>query len=174
MAPHSNTLVWKIPWTEEPGRLQAMGSLRVGEWFHFYFSLASIGEGNGNPLQCSCLENARDGGAWWAALYGVAQSQTWLKWLSSKKKLYKCTYFQNKEIHRLREQTYGCLEGGVVREFGMVCSKWLTNKDLLSSTWNSAQCFVAAWMAGDLGGEWIHVYVWLSPFTVHLRLSQHC
>ena len=49
----------------------------------FHFSLSCIGEGNGNPLQCSCLENARDGGAWWAAVYGVAQSWTWLKRLSS-------------------------------------------------------------------------------------------
>ena len=53
------------------------------EWLHFHFSLSCIGEGNGNPLQCSCLENPRDGGAWWATVYGVAQSQTWLKWLSS-------------------------------------------------------------------------------------------
>ena len=44
--------------------------------FHFHFSLSRIGEGNGNPLQCSCLENPRDGGAWWAAVYGVAQSRT--------------------------------------------------------------------------------------------------
>jgi len=80
MAPHSSTLAWKIPWTEEPGRLQTMGSRRVG---HFHFSLSCIGEGNGNPLQCSCLENPRDGVAWWAAVYGVAQSQTRLKRLSS-------------------------------------------------------------------------------------------
>ena len=53
------------------------------EWLHFHFSLSCTGEGNGNPLQCSCLENPRDGGAWWAAIYGVAQSQTWLKRLSS-------------------------------------------------------------------------------------------
>ena len=53
------------------------------EWLHFHFSLSCIGEGNGNPLQCSCLENPRDGGAWCAAIYGVAQSQTRLKWLSS-------------------------------------------------------------------------------------------
>ena len=53
------------------------------EWLHFHFSLLCIGEGNGNPLQCSCLENPRDRGAWWAAVYGVAQSQTWLKWVSS-------------------------------------------------------------------------------------------
>ena len=53
------------------------------EWLHFHFSLSCIGEGNGNPLQCSCLENPRDWGAWWAAVYGVAQSLTRLKWLSS-------------------------------------------------------------------------------------------
>ena len=53
------------------------------EHLHFHFSLSCIGEGNGNPLQCSCLENPRDGGAWWAAIYGVAQSQTRLQWLSS-------------------------------------------------------------------------------------------
>ena len=51
--------------------------------FTFHFSLSCIGEGNGNPLQCSCLENPRDGGAWWAAVYGVTQSRTRLKWLSS-------------------------------------------------------------------------------------------
>ena len=49
----------------------------------FHFSFSRIGEGNGNPLQCSCLENPRDGGAWWAAVYGVAQSRTRLKQLSS-------------------------------------------------------------------------------------------
>ena len=81
MAPHSSTLAWKIPWTEEPGRLQSMGSLRVRhDWAT---SPSSIGEGNGNPLQSSCLENPRDRGAWWAAVYGVAQSRTRLKWLSS-------------------------------------------------------------------------------------------
>ena len=118
---------------EEPGRLQSMGSRRVGydwasslspftfmhwrrkwhptpvllpgkshgrrslegcspwgrwgsdttEQLHFHFSLSCIGEGNGNPLQCSCLENPRDGGACWAAVYGAAQSRIRLKWLSS-------------------------------------------------------------------------------------------
>ena len=53
------------------------------EWLHFHFSLSCIGEGNGNPLQCSCLENPRDGGAWWAVVYGVAQSRTRLTRLSS-------------------------------------------------------------------------------------------
>ena len=54
------------------------------ERLHFHFSLSCVGEGNGNPLQSSCLENPRDGGAWWAAIYGVAKSQTRLKRLSSK------------------------------------------------------------------------------------------
>ena len=133
MAPHSSTLAWRTPWTEEPGRLQSMGSLRVGhdwdtslslftfmhwrrkwqptpvflpgesqgqrsllgchlwgrtesdipEQLHFQFSFSCTGEGNGNLLQYSCLENPRDWGAWWAALSQVAQSQTRLKWLSS-------------------------------------------------------------------------------------------
>ena len=84
MAPHSSTLGWKMPWTEEPGRLQSMGSLRVTtEQLHFHFSLSCIEEGNGNPLQYSCLENPRDGGAWWAAVFGVTQRRTRLKRLSS-------------------------------------------------------------------------------------------
>ena len=67
---------------------------------------------------------------------------------------------------------------GIVREFGKVMymllfSKWITNKDLLYSTGNSAQCYVAAWMEEGFGEEWIRVYGWLSPFTVSLKLSQH-
>jgi len=85
MEPNSSTFAWKIPWTEEPGRLQSMGSIEsdTTDRFHFHFSLSCIGEGNGNPLQCSCLENPRDRGAWWAAVSGVAQSWTRLKRLSS-------------------------------------------------------------------------------------------
>ena len=78
MTPHSSTLAWKIPWMEDPGGLQSMESLRVGHDGATSLSLFtfSTGEGNGNPLQCSCLENPRDGGAWWAAVYEVTQSQT--------------------------------------------------------------------------------------------------
>ena len=84
MAPHSSAPALKIPWMEEPGRLRSTGSLRVGhDWATlFHFSLSCI-EGNGNPLQCSCLKNPRDGGAWWAAVYGITQSRTRLKWFSS-------------------------------------------------------------------------------------------
>ena len=80
MATHSGTLAWKIPWMKEPGGLQSMGSV-AGSWtllsdFTLTFHFSRIGEGNGNPIQYSCLENLRDGGPWWAAVYGVAQSRT--------------------------------------------------------------------------------------------------
>jgi len=85
MATHSSTLAWKIH-----GRRSLVGYSPWGrkesdttERLHFHFSLSCIREGNGNPLLCSCLENPRDGRAWWAAVYGVAQSRTWLTWLSS-------------------------------------------------------------------------------------------
>ena len=71
------SLVGYSPW----GRTESDKTERLR--FHFHFSLSCTGEGNGNPLQCSCLENPRDGGAWWAALYGVSQSRTRLKRLSS-------------------------------------------------------------------------------------------
>ena len=68
---------------------------------------------------------------------------------------------------------------GIVREFGMdmytlLYLKRISNKGLLRSTGNSARCYVTAWMGGEFGGEWVHVYVWLSPFAVHLKLSQSC
>ena len=67
----------------------------------------------------------------------------------------------------------------MVREFGidmftLLCLKWITSNDLLYSTSNSAQCYLAAWMGGEFGGERIHVYAWLNPFPVHLKLSQYC
>ena len=87
MAPHSSTLAWEVlshgwrsleacsPW----GRWGSDTTERL----HFHFSLSRFGEGNGSPLQCSCLENPRDGRAWWAALYGATQSRTRLKRLSN-------------------------------------------------------------------------------------------
>ena len=80
MAPHSSTLAWRSlvgcsPWGREESD--------TTERLPLHFSLSCIGEGNGNPFQCSCLENPRNGGAWWAAVSGVAQSRTRLKQLSS-------------------------------------------------------------------------------------------
>ena len=85
MAPHSSTLAWKIPWMEEPGRLQSLGSRRVGHVWVTSLSFFTFmhWRRKGNPLPCSCLENPRDSGDWWAAIYGVAQSRTQLKRLSS-------------------------------------------------------------------------------------------
>ena len=76
MATHSSTLAWEIPWMEEPGRLQSMGleELETTERLHFHFPLSCIGEGNGNPLQCSCLENPRDGSLVGCCLCGGTES----------------------------------------------------------------------------------------------------
>ena len=79
MTLHSSTLAWKITRTEEPGGLHSVGSIKVGHDWVTSLSPSCIGEENGKPLQCSCLENPRDWGAWWAAIYGVAQSRTRLK-----------------------------------------------------------------------------------------------
>ena len=81
------------------------------ERLHFDFSLSCIGEGNANPLQCSCLENPRDGGAWWAAVYGVTQSRTQLKWLSSSSSIalaFKAIWLDEnyQEVAEAREETF--------------------------------------------------------------------
>ena len=85
MATHSSTLAWKILRTEEPGRLQSMGSRRIRhDWVTSLWLFTFMHwRRKWQPIQCSCLENPRDGEAWWAAVYGVAQSRTWLKRLSS-------------------------------------------------------------------------------------------
>ena len=82
---HSTTLAWKIPWTEESVGCSPWGrkELDTTELLQFHFSLSCTGEGNGNPLQCFCVENPRDGGAQWAAIYEVAQNWTRLKRPSS-------------------------------------------------------------------------------------------
>ena len=73
MATHSSTLTWEIPGTEKPGGLSPWGCEEsdMTKWLHFHFSLSCTGEGNGNPLQYSCLGNPRDGEAWWAKSMGL-------------------------------------------------------------------------------------------------------
>ena len=92
-------LAWKIPWAEEPSRLQSMGLLRVGHDWVTSLSLFTFMHWRRkcNPLQRSCLENPRDGRAWWAAVYGFAQSWTQLKQLSSNDKEPACP---NKHMKR--------------------------------------------------------------------------
>ena len=80
MAPHSSTLAWKIPWMEEPCGLQSMGreeSAQLSD-FTFTFHFHALEKETATHL-CSCLENPRDGGVWWAVVYGVTQSWTRLK-----------------------------------------------------------------------------------------------
>ena len=128
--PHSSTLAWKIPWTEEPGRLQSTGSLEseTTEQLHFDFSLSCIGEGNANPLQCSCLENPRDRGAWWAAVYGVAQSRTRLKQLSSSSRdlisteNFYSTLFNNLDGKRINKKYYSLYVYAVAESVN--CTLW--------------------------------------------------
>ena len=91
---------------ESHGRMSLVGCSPWSLWgsdmterLHFHFSLSCIGEGNGNPPQCSCLENLRDGGAWWAAVYGVAQGRTRLKWLSSRSSTLTIVILKNKTIN---------------------------------------------------------------------------
>ena len=102
-ATHCSILSWRIPWTIQSMEFSrqniGVGSLPWGCWgsdtterLHFHFSLSCIGEGNGNPIQCSGLENPRDGRAWWAAVYAVTQSRTWLKWLSGSSSMIMTTY----------------------------------------------------------------------------------
>ena len=85
MAPHSSTLAWKLPWMEEPGRLQSMGSLRVGYDWATSLSLFTFmhWRRKWQPTPVLLPGESQWRGAWWAAVYGVAQSQTWLKWLRS-------------------------------------------------------------------------------------------
>ena len=82
MAPHSSTLAWKIPWMEEPCGLQSMGSLRARHDWTTSLSYFTFMHWR-RKWQPTPVENPRDGGAWWAAISGVTQSRTWLKWLSS-------------------------------------------------------------------------------------------
>ena len=80
---------------------------------------------------------------------------------------------------RTESQNTDKREEGIVGEFGsnmytLLYLEWITNKDPLYRRVNSAQCCTAAWVGGQFGVEWIHVYVWLSPFAIQMKLSQHC
>ena len=90
------------------------------ERLHFHFSLSCIGEGNGNPLQCSCLENPRDRGAWWAAVDGVAQSRTRLKRLSSSSSssIFITKGFPGEEVKDPPANAGGAREAGSIPELG--------------------------------------------------------
>ena len=92
----------------------------------------------------------------------------------SKKKWYKWTLHIKQRLTDLENDLW--LPGGRLWEGHVHTAllKWITNKDLLYSTWISSRYYAPACMGGGVGGEWIHVYVWLSPLAVHLKLPQHC
>ena len=124
MATHSSTFAWKIPWMEEPGRLQSMKSLRVRH--DCETSLSRIGEGNGNTLQYSCLDNPRDRGAWWAAIYGVPQSRRQLKRLS----MHACIGEGNGNTLQ-----YSCLDNPRDRGACWAAVHWVTESWTQLSVW---------------------------------------
>ena len=179
MASHSSTFAWKIPWTEELGGLQSMGSLEsdMTEWLPFHFSLSCIGEGNGNPLQCSCLENPRYGGAWWAAIYVVAQIWTRLKPLSSsssKDGPVVCVSFIYGEI--CAEFLFVCLFAfplmGKAEWGGIPVCWWLGLYVCFVCCLDEVSCTRCYWWLGDAGSYiqvvsfvWI-LTIWYSPGLV--------
>ena len=127
MATHCSTLAWKIPWTEEPGRLQSMGLLGVRHDWATSLSLFTLmhWRRNGTPLQCSCLEDSRDGGACWAAVYGVAQSRTRLRRLSSSSRLdLKWAFFERVVLTSNTQPK---------------CLHWMSLHSVLARTWYSPQ-----------------------------------
>ena len=101
MAPHSSTLAWRIPWTTEPGGLQAMGSLRVGHDWATSLSLFTFMHWRRKcqPTPVFLPGESQGRGAWWAAIYGVAQSRAWLKWLSRTNYIYRIIYISQLYIY---------------------------------------------------------------------------
>ena len=162
-----NVSVWRRQWHPTPvllpGKSHGWRSL-VGcspwgredsdttERLHFHFSLSCTGEGNGNPLQCSCLENPRDGGAWWAAIYGVAQSQTRLKRLSSSSSSSKCVsllYFSSQKLmtHEDRESLV----------YFVQC--WDKMECTATLIWQFMDTYNGYYAASLIGCEWLAIHV---------------
>ena len=144
--------------------------LSLTERLHFHFSLSCTREGNGNPLQCSCLENPRDGGAWWAAVYGVAQSRTRLKQLSSSSSLThgKLSKVMRKSLHRRESMSSHTVtsflrlsEAAVLSTGGSERERCVL-KTLPGQLGKGARMLVRVWssLSGDLGE--ISACLWVS------------
>ena len=147
MAPHSSTLAWK-----SHGQRSLVGCSPWGceesdttERLHFHFSLSCIGEGNGIPLQCSWLENPRDGGAWWAAVYGVTQSRTQLKRLSSSSReflvlfsmLNICIYPENSPVPIFYFWCYSRTRPQ--RPSGSLEKTWIRTRNTMTTYWRKTK-----------------------------------
>ena len=144
MAPHSSTLAWKIPWTEEPGRLQSMASLRVRHdratslWLFTFMHWKRTCQ----PTPVFLPRESQGWGAWWAGVYGVTQSRTWLKWLSSSssRTLYEGSLFYNLRIC-WETQTYPR------------CISWLLITMLLFSRPSFGHLSQRCWSTLQVGGN---------------------
>ena len=131
-------------------------------------SEVSPGGGHGKPLQHSCLEKSMERGAWGLQSRGLQKESNVTEHTHTQHPI---NNIENESMVARGERR----RKGRVRDFGMdkytqLYSKGITKK----GTGNSAQCYVAAWMEEEFGGEWIHVYVRLSPCAVHLKVSKHC
>ena len=165
MAPHSSTLAWKIPWTEEPGRLQPMGSRRVGHDWETSLSLFTFmhWRRKWQPTPVFLPGESQGRGAWWAAIYGVAQSWTQLKWLSSsssrssrtllwrplssKMRKVERVYFNKVSPHfQAHTREKGMPEHVVVYSAVWRCSLWQLG------TWSKVM--ILPWL-----GKWTHIFL---------------
>ena len=152
MATHSSTLAWKIPWMEEPDRLQSMGSQRVGhDWAtSLSFTMGFPGVGNDNPLQYSCLENSRERGAWWTTVYGVTKSQTQLKWLSMH------VHMTFSKLLTL-SQRLSVLSYQIDKNDYLILSVWRF-KELAQKSRNWEPVSICEYLGGKLKFEWIRPF----------------
>ena len=156
------------------------------EQLHFHFSLSCIGEGNGNPLQCSCLENPSDGGAWWAAVYGVTQSRIPLKWLNSSSSRPCVSYYQGRYLgllflvvenlktlwNRVKISAQ-ILFKSLLLSF-LLESHWLKDfEHNLAGMWNECNCTVI-WTFFGIPLLWDWNENWYFQFCGHCSVSQIC
>ena len=193
VAPHSSTLAWRIPWTEEPDGLWSMGSLRVGHNWATSLSLFTFTHWRRKwqRTQCSCLESPRDGGTWWAAVYGVTQSRTRLKWLSSSSS----SRFPQQDIQAEDLYTLFTLPPSAEKSTGRCCAEkgpivTLVMKKQLPTLWEekwpegfrtllgvAARCHpLHQHMAGSgipIKPSWSHLPPLRSQFFLKSRLTGH-
>ena len=154
MAPHSSTLAWKIPWMEEPGTLQSMGSPRIGHDWATSLSLFTFlhWRRKWQPTPVFLPGESQGWGSWWAAVYGVTQSQTWLKWLSSSSSVYMAVLFSQLPhpplTHVCEFILYICVSVPALQKvllyhlfrfhtYVLVCNICFALSDLLHSVWRT-------------------------------------
>ena len=145
--------------------------LDMTERLHFHFSLSCTGEGNGNPLQCFCLETPRDGGAWWAAVCGVAQSPTWLKRLLSSSRHNKARYFRGRSIRLPVSFTVHHEERHLCQEFHTlsVYHPSFTRREKRTDTAGIQRVFhPSVWSKENAGGRTLTKTQWWCPEILRL------